>query len=178
MGRRLWAFAAAALGGLLAFCGPSGLPPRPKVLSPASINTAVEEAQASSFPPPDWLRVSTTVPEDGVASVSQAVLAISEGLQLERYAVLRLTADTADADSQAAAAARLALWVPPKSLLLVSSMIGEAQEDPMILVEGLDEDGEAEFFKGELALADAGAGAELKPLLEESCLAPAWPPFS
>ena len=47
----------------------------------------------------------------------------------------------------------------------------------MILVEGLDEDGEAEFFKGELALADAGAGAELKPLLEESCLAPAWPPF-
>ena len=58
----------------------------------------------------------------------QAVLAISEGLQLERYAVLRLTADTADADSQAAAAARLALWVPPKSLLLARRGEGQCSQ--------------------------------------------------
>ena len=133
----------------------------------ASVGEAVEEAlRGSTFPPPDWLRLSTVASEDAAQRVSRAVLAISEGLRLEETPVERLRRDTTQS------LVNLALWVPPRSMLLVSSMIGEAVGDePMILVENLDLDGEAEFFLGELT----GPAEELRSLatkmLEKRCVA-------
>lgn len=122
--------------------------PRSRLVRHASVGEAVDDAlRSGSFPPPDWLRLSTVaMSEDAAQRVGRAVLAISEGLRLEQKKVERLRRD----DSMAAQA--LALWVPPRSMLLVSSMIGEALGDePMILVENLDLDGEAEFFLGDLS---------------------------
>lgn len=134
--------------------------PRSRLVRQASVGEAVDDAlRSGSFPPPDWLRLSTVaVSEDAAQRVGRAVLAISEGLRLEQKKVERLRRD----DSMAAQA--LALWVPPRSMLLVSSMIGEALGDePMILVENLDLDGEAEFFLGELS----GPHEELRSVAAE-----------
>ena len=134
--------------------------PRSRLLRHASVGEAVDDAlRSGSFPPPDWLRLSTVaVSEDAAQRVGRAVLAISEGLRLEQKKVERLRRD----DSMAAQA--LALWVPPRSMLLVSSMIGEALGDePMILVENLDLDGEAEFFLGDLS----GPHEELRSVATE-----------
>eukprot|EP00438_Fugacium_kawagutii_P021577 Skav212161 [mRNA] locus=scaffold754:230334:231152:+ [translate_table: standard] len=128
----------------------------------ASVGEAVDEAlRSSTFPPPDWLRLSTVATSDAAAQrVGRAVFAISEGLRLEQKPVERLR------NGSTASVQSLALWVPPRSMLLVSSMIGEALGDePMILVENLDldEDDEAEFFLGELT----GPSKELRSLATE-----------
>ncbi|CAK9036028.1 Putative aarF domain-containing protein kinase 1 [Durusdinium trenchii] len=125
----------------------------------ASVGEAVDEAlRGDSFPPPDWLRLSTIADEEAAQRVGRAVLKISEGLRLEQKPVLRLQHDSSEA------ALALALWAPPRSMLLVSSMMGEALgDDPQILVENLNldgedgEGGEPQFFLGEvtgLALPD------------------------
>lgn len=131
----------------------AGLPAR-RVARSANLEDAIAEAKAAEaadakqWPPKDWLRISTTVAsEEGKQKVVRAILAISEGLRLEEFPVRWLRRSSGED------AARLALWVPPRSLVLVSSMMGEAlvEEIPMILVEGLDVDGDAEFFRGALS---------------------------
>ncbi|CAE6941655.1 adck1 [Symbiodinium natans] len=128
-------------------------PPARRTARPANLADAVAEANAAAeidareWPPKGWLRLSTTVSsEEGKQKVIRAIMAISEGLRLEESPVRWLRRGTG------AEATRLALWVPPRSMLLVSSMMGEALEDemPMILVEGLDVDGDAQFFRGAL----------------------------
>ena len=125
----------------------------------ASVGEAVDEAlRGGAFPPPDWLRLSTIAKEEAAQRVAKAVFAISEGLRLEQKPILHLRQGASEA------AQALALWVPPRSMLLVSSMMGEALGDePMILVENLDLEGEetgdsesdaapqtAQFYRGSI----------------------------
>ena len=142
-----------------AFCGMGSDCHRhgePLTARPASVGEAVDEAlRGSSFPPADWLRLSTIADtEEKAQGVRRAVLAISEGLQLEDRRVERMNHGISG-EIEVVKAHVLALWVPPRSMLLVSSMIGEALgEGAPILVENLDleEDSEAsaEFFLGKM----------------------------
>lgn len=142
-----------------AFCGMGSVGHRhgePLTARPASVGEAVDEAlRGSSFPPADWLRLSTIADtEEKAQGVRRAVLAISEGLQLEDRRVERMNHGISG-EIEVVKAHVLALWVPPRSMLLVSSMIGEALgEGAPILVENLDleEDSEAsaEFFLGKM----------------------------
>ena len=122
----------------------------------ASVGEAVEEARRTGIPA-DWLRILTVADASASGQVAQAVMAISEGLQLEATPVMRLRKVEGELESMEAET--LALQVPPKSMVLVCSMMGEALGDePMILVENLDmEEGDAAFFRGELTGEDLPA---------------------
>ena len=119
---------------------------------PASVGEAVDEAL-------DWLRLSTMADtEEKAQGVRRAVLAISEGLQLEECNVERMKHGPISGEIEVVKVQVLGLWVPPRSMLLVSSMIGEALgPGAPILVENLEDDSEddsgsasAEFFLGKV----------------------------
>eukprot|EP00933_Yihiella_yeosuensis_P026523 TRINITY_DN20598_c0_g1_i4.p1 TRINITY_DN20598_c0_g1~~TRINITY_DN20598_c0_g1_i4.p1 ORF type:complete len:260 (+),score=45.88 TRINITY_DN20598_c0_g1_i4:151-930(+) len=128
----------------------------------ASVGEAVAEATNSgkTFPPPDWVRIATTTMKmdsssSACAEVAKAVMAVSQGLQIEQQEVCvfrRHGDDVAEGVGES-----LSVWVPPKAMLLVSSMIGEALFDseielPMVLAEGLEVDGsDPLFFRCELS---------------------------
>eukprot|EP00931_Biecheleriopsis_adriatica_P074629 TRINITY_DN48644_c0_g1_i1.p1 TRINITY_DN48644_c0_g1~~TRINITY_DN48644_c0_g1_i1.p1 ORF type:complete len:308 (+),score=67.63 TRINITY_DN48644_c0_g1_i1:36-926(+) len=135
----------------------------------ASVGEATAAAaQLSSFPPPDWIHISTTVEsEEAAQKVACAISEVSEGLRPESREVRRLRRGADEA------AWALSVWVPPKAMLLVTSMIGEAleacsQEQPMVLAEGLDFDGDPEFFRCEVA---APKHLDFTSLLEEGLAA-------
>ncbi len=126
---------------------------------PASVGEAVDEAlRGTNFPPPDWLRLSAMADtEEKAQGVRRAVLAISEGLQVEECNVERMKHGISG-EIEVVKVQVLGLWVPPRSMLLVSSMIGEALgPGAPILVENLEDDSEddsgsasAEFFLGKV----------------------------
>lgn len=133
----------------------------------ASVGEAVEEAKRTGIPA-DWLRILTVADSSASGRVAQAVIAISEGLQLEATPVVRLR--EVEGELESIEAETLALRVPPRSMLLVSSMMGEALGDePMILVENLDMEGDAAFFRGELTGEELAALA--KDLLQKRLVA-------
>lgn len=111
------------------------------------------KAATTNSPPPDWIRLATTVEgEEAVQEVAAAVADVSEGLSLQRQQVRVITRRDPDGKD----CWSLVVHVPPKATLLVSSMVGEALfrvdvNQPMVLAEGLELDGEVEFFRVELA---------------------------
>mmetsp|Transcript_5964 Transcript_5964/g.11177 ORF Transcript_5964/g.11177 Transcript_5964/m.11177 type:complete len:322 (+) Transcript_5964:65-1030(+) len=121
-----------------------------------NVGEATETAARSSapFPPPDWVRIATTVQSlQARDRVVLAVANVSEGLKLEQHCVHIGRCDQPDPYE----AWSMSVWVPPNSMLLVSSVIGEAlmfeppvEAMPMVLAEGLDFESDAGFFRAEI----------------------------
>eukprot|EP00929_Paragymnodinium_shiwhaense_P103336 TRINITY_DN66774_c0_g1_i1.p1 TRINITY_DN66774_c0_g1~~TRINITY_DN66774_c0_g1_i1.p1 ORF type:complete len:274 (+),score=63.76 TRINITY_DN66774_c0_g1_i1:51-872(+) len=109
-----------------------------RVPRPASLGQALEEAPPER--PKDWIRLSTAATSESAADrIVQAIGTVSQGLAVELDEVKGFRSGQQQADGHREWT--IAVWVPPKAMLLVSSMMGEAQDDaeiPMVLVEGLE----------------------------------------
>jgi len=135
-------------------------------VSLGSLENALEEAKATgeSGPPPDWVRLVAGVgSEEAAAAVMREVGNVSEGLQPLCTALRSWHRSTGSGAATAGGGEAVAVsraWtvsvsVPPRAMVLVSSMIGEALYEvepegdgglgappPMLLAENL-EDGQA-----------------------------------
>lgn len=142
----------------------------------AAAAAAVPEAEASAGDsdeaPPHWIRLVTSAGcAEHADQVAAAVAEVSENLPVRRARVRsfqRGGAEVGEAEEWL-----LSVAVPPKATLLVSSMIGEAlaalpgDRLPMVLASGLDFEGEAEYFVGELPAAALPVGPEPEAAMAE-----------
>lgn len=123
-------------------------------------------AEASRQIPPDWIRLVVGVGTvEASEDVKRAVAEVSESLIVDRAEVRSFK--NQGGRVQEAQEWILSVWVPPKSMLLISSMIGEvlfqiqcdtAMEAPMLLCEGLEFSGEPDFLSVELGASAVDPG--------------------
>jgi len=127
---------------------------------------------APGEPPPHWIRLVTAVDcVEDADQVAAAVGEVSENLPVGRARVRsfqRRGGEVGEAEEWL-----LSVSVPPKATLLVSSMIGEAlaalstSKMPMVLAEGLDFEGEPDYYSCEVDITSVLDQSELTDVLAE-----------